>query len=218
MNKKSVKPFVILAAFVLLMLFSLSFGIAVDKITIRDSEIGGFNLDGNNIKNANKNFDGWVFNNPESNHAGHAFIFLRGFILCKGDANHDGVVNDADLQAVRLNFGKINQCGVIGDANGDCSVNSYDLSAVRRNLGNVCEDPNRLDLKMVNAKIKLNDNNKLIVEGDGSGYLFTNNVPTGVEFENVTYTYNKVKDKLIVQGSGDISFKAIFNNPIIDGL
>jgi hypothetical protein len=53
-----------------------------------------------------------------------------------GDANGDGIVNLADLNAVRNNFGA-SGANVSGDTNGDGLVNLNDLNAVRNNFGAV---------------------------------------------------------------------------------
>jgi hypothetical protein len=53
-----------------------------------------------------------------------------------GDANGDGIVNLADLNAVRNNFGA-SGANVAGDTNGDGIVNLNDLNAVRNNFGAV---------------------------------------------------------------------------------
>jgi streptogramin lyase len=53
-----------------------------------------------------------------------------------GDANGDGIVNLADLNAVRNNFGA-SGAGVSGDTNGDGQVTLDDLNAVRNKFGAV---------------------------------------------------------------------------------
>ncbi len=52
-----------------------------------------------------------------------------------GDLNGDGLVNSADLDLVRGNWGSAVQPGTSGDANGDGFVNSADLDIVRSNWG-----------------------------------------------------------------------------------
>jgi hypothetical protein len=55
-------------------------------------------------------------------------------VATPGDTNGDGVVDLADLNNVRNNFGATGP-GVVGDTNGDGQVDLTDLNAVRNNFG-----------------------------------------------------------------------------------
>lgn len=64
---------------------------------------------------------------------------LGGFlVLCRADANGDGVVNFADLNAVLSSFGQSTPVGANGDVNGDGRVDFLDLNIVLANYGRVC--------------------------------------------------------------------------------
>lgn len=56
---------------------------------------------------------------------------------CPGDANGDGAVNFADLNAVLSAFGQTG-AGLVGDLNGDGIVNFADLNLVLSNFGVAC--------------------------------------------------------------------------------
>lgn len=57
--------------------------------------------------------------------------------MLTGDANHDGVVNSADVAAVEQHLGQTvtSQGYVLGDANGDGRVDGTDVLVVERNFG-----------------------------------------------------------------------------------
>jgi len=60
---------------------------------------------------------------------------LEGGVTLQGDMNADGVVNSADLDIVRANWGQAVEPGSSGDGNNDGFVNSADLDLVRANWG-----------------------------------------------------------------------------------
>lgn len=62
---------------------------------------------------------------------------------CLGDGNGDGVVDQADADAVAAAIGTYS-CGP-GDLNGDCIVNNFDALIIAQNLGNVCNCPGDLN-------------------------------------------------------------------------
>ncbi|MGP1310814.1 MAG: SUMF1/EgtB/PvdO family nonheme iron enzyme [Phycisphaerales bacterium] len=67
---------------------------------------------------------------------------LHGFrvatVVPCADANADGVVNFADLNAVLAGFGQSGE-GILGDLNGDGTVDFADLNEVLAAFGTVCE-------------------------------------------------------------------------------
>ena len=64
-----------------------------------------------------------------------ADIIGGGSTTLEGDMNGDGVVNSADLDMVRGNWGQTVEPGTSGDGNNDGYVNSADLDMVRGNWG-----------------------------------------------------------------------------------
>ena len=82
---------------------------------------------------------GWVFGGWNPSHKGDAdgFVVKISGTIPSGDLNADGLVNSADLDIIRANWGAMVPVGSLlnGDPSGDGLVGSADLDIIRANWG-----------------------------------------------------------------------------------
>ena len=125
---------------------------------------------------------------------------LVSLIEPAGDANLDGIVDDADFQTVEANYGQTGEYWEQGDFNDDGTVNWQDLDLLRQNL-----DPAGFTLDQFAQQALFGDlstvDTPTALEYDGYGVTYASSLPFAASSGTVKLNTNSKGQPIVLGGA-----------------